>query len=164
MRSKWVLIVAVVAAGVVAAGSVAVVGIAFGGGGSNTTSKAAYQTTVVTTRNRVDYALERITKSQSIDELIQRISDASDTVGGAANELERAKVAKGFEGENARLVSTLQAFSDELAGTAATFSDPTIGNSLASANSLSFPEWDKVNAILTEMQGRGIEVPLLARH
>ena len=165
MRSKWVLIVAIVAAGVVAAGSVAVVGIAFGGGGgSNATSKAAYQTTVVNTRDRVDFALERITKSQSIDELIQRISDASDTVGGAANELERAKVAKGFEGENARLVSTLRAFSDELAGTASTFSDPTIGNSLANANSLSFPEWDKVNAILTEMQGRGIDVPLLARH
>jgi hypothetical protein len=163
-RSKLPLIAAVVAAGVVAAGIVAVVGIAFGGSNANTASKAEYQATVVNARDRVDFALERITKSQSIPELIQRIKDASVTVHGAASELDRAKVAKGFEGDNAQLATTLRAFSATLAGTASTFSDPTFGNSLTTANSLSFPEWDTVNTILADMKSRGIEVEPLARH
>ena len=163
MRSKWLLIAAVTVA-IVAAGVAATVGIAFRGGGNGTTSKAAYRATVHNARDRVDYALERITKSQSIDQLVQRINEASVSVNGAASELDHAKVARGFADDNARLVSTLQAFSQELASTASTFSDPTVGGALANATSLSFPEWDKVNAILTEMQHRGVTVPLLARH
>lgn len=163
MRSRWLLIAAVTA-GIVVAGVVATVGIAFRGGGKETTSKAAYQTTVHNARDRVDYALARITKSQSIDQLVERINEASVSVNGAASELDHAKVANGFADDNARLVTTLQAFSQELSNTASTFSDPTVGGALANATSLSFPEWDKVNAILTEMQHRGIAVPLLARH
>ena len=165
MRSRWALIAAVVVAGVVAAGVVAAVGIAFGGGGSGgTASKDAYQQTVVNARDRVDFALARIGKSQSTDELIQRINDASDTVGSAAAELDKTKVASGFDADNTQLVVTLQAFSKELANTAATFSDPTFGSTLANLNSLSFPQWDKVNAILADLHARGIEVAPLARH
>jgi ABC-type transporter Mla subunit MlaD len=165
MRSKWALIAVVVVAGAVAAGVVAAVGIAFGGGGSSgTTSKDAYQQTVVNARDRVDFALARIGKSQSVDELIQRVNDASDTVGSAAAELDATKVASGFENDNAKLVLTLRAFSKELSNTAQTFSDPTFGSTLASLNSLSFPQWDKVNAILGDLHARGIEVAPLARH
>ena len=164
MRSRWPLIAGIVAAGVLAAGIVAVVGLAFGGGGGNSTSKTAYQTTVVNARDRIDYALARIATSQSIPDLVQRINAASDTVESAANDLQQAKVASGFESDNKQLVLTLHAFSSELAGTAGTFSDPAFGGALANANSLSFPEWTKVNVILADMQRRGIAVALLARH
>ena len=66
---------------------------------------------------------------------------------------------EGFEGDNAQLATTLRAFSATLAGTASTFSDPTFGNSLATANSLSFPEWDTVNTILADMKSRGTVYP-----
>jgi hypothetical protein len=162
MRSRTTQVLALV--GVLIAVAIGVVVASTFAGGKATTSKADYQATVLKARDRTDFALARITKSQSVDELIKRIDEASVVVGSTADQLNNAAVAKGFEGDNARLVTTLRAFSDELAGTASTFSDPTFGNSLASANSLSFPEWDKVNAILTEMRGRGLHVPLLARH
>jgi len=85
-------------------------------------------------------------------------------VGGAASELAQAKVAKGFEDDNKNLVLTLQSFSNELSNTAQTFADPTFGGALSSMNSLSFPQWDKVNEILADMHSRGIEVQPLARH
>lgn len=165
MRSRWALIAVVVVAGVVAAGVVAAVGIAFGGGGSSgSTSKQAYQQKVVNARDRVDFALARIGKSQSVDELIQRINDASDTVASAADELDGTNVAGGLEGDNTKLVLTLRSFSKELSNTAQTFSDPTFASTLANLNSLSFPQWDKVNAILADLHARGIEVAPLARH
>jgi len=164
MRSRWPLIAGIVAAGVVAAVLVAVAGIALGGGSGDSATKADYQATVVNARDRVDFALARIGNSQSQAELIQRIDDASDTVGGAASELAQAKVAKGFEDDNKNLVLTLQSFSTELTNTAQTFSDPTFGGALSSMNSLSFPQWDKVNEILADMHSRGIEVQPLARH
>jgi hypothetical protein len=162
MPSRTTQVLALV--GVLIAVAIGVVVASTFAGGKATASKADYQATVLNARDRTDFALARITKSQSVDELIKRIDEASVVVGSTADQLNNAAVAKGFDGDNARLVTTLRAFSDELAGTASTFSDPTFGNSLASANSLSFPEWDKVNAILTEMRGRGLHVPLLARH
>lgn len=164
MRSRWPLIAGVVAAGVVAAVVVAVVGVALGGSSSEAATKADYQATIVNARDRVDFALARISNSQSQAELIQRINDASDTVGGAASELAQAKVAKGFEDDNKNLVLTLQSFSTELSNTAQTFADPSFGGALSSMNSLSFPQWDKVNQILADLHSRGIEVQPLARH
>jgi hypothetical protein len=165
MRSRWPLVAGVVAVGIAAAVAVAVVGIALGGGGGHGSgSKADYQATVVNARDRVDYALARITKSQSIPELVSRIRDASQTVGGAASELDQAKVASGFESQNAKLVTTLRSFSTELGNTANTFADPALANSLANMNSLSFPQWDQVNAILVQLNSKGIDVQPLARH
>ena len=162
MRSKWPLIAAVVAAGVVAAGVVAAVGIALGGS-SSSTSKAAYEAKVVNARDRVDFALQRITKAKSTDEVISRMRDASTEVGSAANELQNADVANGFGDENAKLVSTLRAFSTELSNTADTFADPTLSGTLSGA-SLAFKQWDAVNAVLVEMKAKGIEVSPLQRH
>jgi hypothetical protein len=61
-------------------------------------------------------------------------------------------------------VTTLHQFSTELKNTAAQFSDPTFGTALQNISSLSFPEWDQVNAILTQMKSKGVVVPPLARH
>jgi len=164
MQSRWRLIAAVAAVGIAAAVAVAAVGLAFGGRGGSSASKAGYEATVVNARDRVDYALQRVTESQSMPDLVQRLNDASNTVGGAAAELDQAKVANGFEAQNAQLVTALRAFSTTLGNTANTFKDPALANSLTNMNSLSFPEWDQVNAILAEMKSKGIEVALLARH
>ena len=58
----------------------------------------------------------------------------------------------------------LRAFSDVLAGSAAQFKDPTFAGTLPGITSLSFPEWDKVNKVLAELNEQGIEVEQLARH
>jgi ABC-type transporter Mla subunit MlaD len=154
---------AVAAIVVVAVVAVAIVGIAFGGEEGSAT-KAEYQATVVTTRDRVDFALERITKSTSVDELIEQIDAASTAVGSAAEDLDRAGVATGFSDQNDALVNTLRAFSDELGNTAAQFRDPTFAPNLAGINSLSFTQWTVVNRILADLDEKGIHVQLLVRH
>jgi hypothetical protein len=134
-------------------------------GGSDTASKADYQATVVNARDRVDFALERITRSQSPEELIERIDEASALVGATAVDLDDQGVADGFEDLNDRLIHTLQRFSDELAGTAEQFRDPTFGAGLLdSINSLGFLEWENTNKILVEMNDKGLVVQPLERH
>jgi hypothetical protein len=163
VSSKRLGIVVIVAVAIVALVTTAVVGIALGGG-KDTTTQAEYQATVVNARNRIDYALERIAESQSIDELTNRLDEAGALIDDAAGDLDDAAVADGFESENAKLVITLRSYSDALSGTAATLRDPTIAPSLAGFNSLSYPQWNTVNKILAKMKRQGIDVPPLYRH
>jgi hypothetical protein len=157
--TQILVIVAAVAGGFIAIG-LAVVLL----GGDATASRTDYQATVVNTRDRVDFAYARIARSSSIDELIERMDEASAVIGKTASDLDEAGVAEGFEDMNARLVTKLQAFSNVLHGTAEQFQDPTFGGSLGGINSLSFPEWDEVNKILAEMKAKGIQVDQLERH
>ncbi|MDH4340853.1 MAG: hypothetical protein OEW47_10890 [Thermoleophilia bacterium] len=129
-----------------------------------TASKADYQTTVVDARDRIDFAFARIAKSDSIDELIARIDEAAAVVDKTAGQLDDAAVAKGFEDDNDRLVRTLHAFSDELAGTAEQFEDPSFASALESITSLGFAGWENVNKALAAMNKKGLEVELLERH
>jgi hypothetical protein len=134
-------------------------------GGGDTASKADYQASVVNARDRVDFALERITRSQSPEELIERIDQASAVVGATAADLDDQGVAAGYEELNDRLVRTLRRFSDELAGTAEQFRDPTFGAGLLdSINSLGFLEWQNTNKVLGEMKEKGLAVQQLQRH
>lgn len=162
MASRWTQILVVLAAvvgGILAVGAAVVLL-----GDDATASRADYQETVVEGRDRVDFALERITRSQSIEELIERIDEAAAVVGSTASDLDDAGVAEGFEDVNARLVRNLRALSDEMAGTAAQFRDPTFGSALGGINSLSFPKWNAVNATLADLKEQGIQVEQLARH
>jgi len=164
MRSLRTRILAVVAVAVVAVAAVAIVGIALGGDDGASATRADYRASVVHTRDRVDFALQRITTSESVDELIENIRAASTAVGGAAGDLDEAGVAEGFGDVNVRLIRTLRAFSDELANTAETFADPAFAGTIGQATSLSFVQWDKVNEILAELDEKGIRVQPLARH
>lgn len=58
----------------------------------------------------------------------------------------------------------MRAFSDELAGTAAQFEDPTFVAALPGIQTLSFPQWDAVNTIFAQLKKKGIQVAPLARH
>jgi hypothetical protein len=127
-------------------------------------SKREYTQTIAQTRDRIDFALVRITRSQSTDELIERIAEASVAVGAAGDDLDEAGVALGYERLHDRLVETLERFSDELEGTSAQFQDPTFAPNLQGVNSLGFLEWENVNKILADMRKKGLRVKLLERH
>jgi hypothetical protein len=151
------VVVAVVAAAVVIVGVVVL-------GDDGTTSRQEYQAAVVNARDRVDFAYGRIARSQSIEELIDRLDEASVVVGDTASDLDDKGAPSELEDENDQLVKALRAFSDVLAGSAAQFRDPTFAGALQGLNSLSFPEWDKVNVVLAKLNEQGIEVEQLARH
>ena len=162
MGSRSTQILAIVAAVV---GAVLAIGLAVVLLGDDATaSRADYQATVVNTRDRVDFAYARIARSQSVDELIERMDEAAAVIGKTASDLDDAGVAEGFEETNAKLVTKLEAFSTVLASTAAQFRDPTFGAAIGGINSLSFPEWDAVNEVLAELKKQGIQVDQLARH
>jgi len=162
MGSRTTQILAVVAA---VAGAFIAIGLAIVLlGGDATASRTDYQATIVNTRDRVDFAYARIAKSTSIDELIERMDEASAVIGKTASDLDEAGVAEGFEDLNGTLVAKLQAFSNVLHATAQQFQDPTFGPAIGGINSLSFPEWDEVNKVLAQMKAKGIQVDQLERH
>jgi hypothetical protein len=153
------LIVAAVVAAFVAAVAIR----AFSGPG--TATKAEYQATVQNARDRVDYALEQITKPTETDQLPDRFDQAAAVLAATSKDLDNAGVAKGFGDLNARLSDKLDEFSNELTNTAAQFRDPSFASgALGGINSIGFTQWDDVNAILTEMNKRGLKVELLQRH
>lgn len=152
--------VVLVAVAVLAAVVVAVVAK----GGGERLSAADYQSEVVSARDRIDLALERISKSQSPDELVSRVNDASDIVDASASELEEVDAPSGLSAGNDKLVRTLRAFSVEMAGTAETLTDPAFAGTLAGLTSLSFKQWDALNLVFTELGRKGIQVKPLARH
>jgi hypothetical protein len=131
---------------------------------SGPTSREDYQAVVVNARDRVDFAYGRIAQSGSIEELIERIDEAGVVVGDAASDMDDEGAPDGLEDEHERLVDALNAFADVLASTAAQFRDPTFAGTLPGITSLSFPEWDAVNAVLADLDEQGIEVEQLARH
>jgi ABC-type transporter Mla subunit MlaD len=155
-----------VIAGVVVAAVVAVVvAMAALGGGPGTATKAEYQETIVNARDRTDFAFAQITKADSVENLIERLDEAGAAVGDVSGDVSGAAVAEGFEDLNDRLADKLEAFSGALQATADQFEDPSsAGFGLENINSLGFSEWDDVNAVLTEMQDKGLEVELLGRH
>lgn len=155
-------VLALVAVAVVAAIAVAVGIVVLGGDG--TSSRESYQVAVVNARDRVDFAYGRIARSQSPDDLIQRLDDAAVVVGDTASDLDDEGAPDGLQELNDDLVKALRAFSDVLAGTSAQFSDPTFAGTVPGITTLSFPEWDAVNRVLAKLEARGIEVEQLARH
>lgn len=165
METRRIRVTAIVAVGAAAAAALAVAAVAIAlGGGGGSTSREDYQRTVVNARDRVDLALERMAKSQSVDELFARLDEAADTVEDTANDLADIGVTEGFEDETDKLVAELHKFSSELAGTAATLRDPTFADVLPALRNLSFKQWDVVNRILTDLDEQGIEVEPLARY
>lgn len=158
-RSGTIALVAVAAAAAVAVAA----GIVLLGGDS-TSSRESYQAAVVNARDRVDFAYGRIARSQSPEDLIVRLDEASVVVGDTASDLDDKGAPEELEELNDRLVTSLRAFSDVLAGTSAQFEDPTFAGTVPGITTLSFPEWDRVNEVLAELDEQGIAVEQLARH
>jgi len=163
MRWTWSTIGAVIAIAAAALVGAVVLGQAVAKN-DEPSSRAKYQESVVVVRDRIDFALARIGKSQSPEELVSRIDEASVTVGAGGEELADIDAPTELTKQNDKLVRTLQAFSDELAGTADTLRDPTFEPALHGLNSLSFKQWVVLNRVLGELQSAGVQVKVLARH
>jgi hypothetical protein len=163
MRWSWASIGAVIGIGAAALVGAVVLGKAVVGS-NEPSSQAEYQQLVVMERDRIDFALARIGGSQSPEELVTRIDEAAAVVGAAGEEVADTNPPNELASQNDGLVRTLQAFSAELEGTAATLRDPTFEDSLRGLNSLSFKQWDELNRVFAGLRSDGIEVEPLARH
>jgi len=154
--SRRLLVVLVAVAAVAASGC--------GGGGSSTQSLADYAKSVVTARDRADFALGRITKAKSKEEFINRMDEASAAIDDAASDLDDAGSAEGFEDETAKLVAALHQLSVDLDATAHDLGQPEGEGLLTGARGLNFESWDEANLVLASLIGQGIKVELIGRH
>jgi hypothetical protein len=142
-----------------------IVAVAAGCGGSNTATKADYAASVVKARDRVDYALAQITVGKgSLETLLDRMDNAATLIDDAANDLDKAGTAPGFESETTRLVASFHALASGLAGVASDARQPELGGVLPTTHGLEFPAWAKANGILTSLKQQGINVEPIGLH
>ncbi len=119
---------------------------------------------IVTTRDRVDFALARITRASSKDELLERMDEAADTIDDAASDLEGVGTSKDYESKVGKLVDSLHQLAFDVQATADQIREPGFGDLLTGTSGLSFESWDKVNLALAGLIGKGIGVAPLERH
>lgn len=143
---------------------ISVAALAFGCGESSMPSVQELEPSIVATRDRVDFALERITRAQSRDELLGRMNDAADTIDAAASDLDGVGTPKDYESEVGKLVVSLRQLAFDVQATADQIRQPGFGDLLIGTRGLSFESWDKVNLALAGLIEKGIEVALLERH
>jgi hypothetical protein len=132
------------------------------GGGEPTTEEFA--DAVVLNRNRTDFVLARITRAQSIEELLTRMDEAAVTISKAADELEETGAPSDYQPEADNLVKWLRQLSVDVQATADQSRIPGFEGLIPQANALSFDSWDKVNTALAGLAGKGIDVTILQRH
>jgi hypothetical protein len=161
MRKKIsIVVVAVVAAVAIA---VAVVGLALGGS-EGTASVEEYEIAVVNARDRADFALGRLSRAQSLEELLERMDETAAAVDSAAGDLDDENAPDRFEDETEALVRQLHALADDVQGTADQARVPGFEDLLLGAAGLDFESWDKINATFAKLREQGIAVQPLTRH
>lgn len=136
-----------------------------GCGGSNSApTLVEYEQSVVTARDRVDFALARITKAKAKEEFLNRMDEASAAIDNAASDLEEAGAAEGFEDETGKLTDALHQLSVDLSATAHDLRQPEGQGLVSGAQGLNFESWDQANLALASLIGQGIDVELIGRH
>ena len=138
--------------------------LALGCGENRTPSVPELEQSVVATRDRVDFALERITRAQSRDELLGRMDEAAVTIDATASDLEGVGTPKDYESEVGELVDSLRQLAFDVQATADQIRQPGFGDLLIGTRGLSFESWGTVNLALAGLKEEGIEVALLERH
>ena len=134
-------------------------------GGSSEVSKEDYAEAVVSTRDRVDFALAQITVGQgTVEDLVQRMEDAADLIDEAANDFDSAGAAQGFNDETTTLIAAFHQLAAALAGTANDASQPGMEGLLTGSNALQFPGWTKANRVLASLDEQGISVEPIGSH
>ena len=135
-----------------------------GGGGGNPTA-GEYEEAVVNAVDRTDFALNRVTNAQSLDELVQRMDEASATIDAAAGDLRELGAPAQFEQDNKKLVQALDDLGNDVGLTGEQIQDPAFRDAFIgpSAQGLSFESWDRVNLALGGLIGAGLNVKTLKR-
>ncbi len=137
------LVIGAVAA--LAAGTLVLAGC----GGSSVVSKQDYTDSVVSARDRVDFALAQITVgSGDVDDLVVRMETAADQIDEAADDFDGGGSADGFDDETSELVDAYHQLAAGLAGTAHDASVAGMEGLLTGTNALQFPGWTKANRVL----------------
>jgi hypothetical protein len=134
-------------------------------GGSSEVSKGDYAEAVVAARDRVDFALAKITVGQgTFEDLVKRMEEAADLIDEAANDFDDAGAAQGFEDETTTLVVAFHQLAAGLAGTAHDASQPGMESLLTGTNALQFPGWTKANRVLASLDEQGVSVEPIGSH
>jgi hypothetical protein len=139
---------------------------ACGGGGDSTATVAEYTASVTDTRDRVDFALARITQGTKGDteEFLDRMEEAAAVIDDAASDLEDADVAEGYADETERLTTALHQLAVDLRATAHDLGQPELGGIIPSTQGLNFESWDQANLALAALQADGLKIELIGRH
>jgi hypothetical protein len=157
---RTLLVVAAVVAATV--GAVAIVGLALGGG-SEATTRADYESAIVNTRDRIDFSLGRLSRAQSLEELLTRMDEAAETIDDAAGDLDDLSPPDTLEDQHERLVQQIKNLAGEVQGTADQARTPGFEDILTGAAGLDFPAWDAINSIFSELRRQEIDVLPLTR-
>jgi hypothetical protein len=142
----------------------AVVVLTTGCGGFGAPSSEEYSDAVVLNRNRVDFVLGRITRADSIEELLTRMDEASIVIAKSSEELDKLGAPDDFQPEADDLVESLAQLSVDVQATADQARVPGFEGLITQTNAISFNSWDDVNKALAGLAGKGIPVSILQRH
>jgi hypothetical protein len=145
-------------------GVLAAVALLAGCGGGGTPTMEELGRSVVSARDRADFALERITQAQSRDELLERMDEAAGAIDDAASDLEGVGAPERLETETSALVESLQQLAFDVQATADQIRQPGFDDLLTGTEGLSFESWNAVNRALAVLDAQEIEVAPLARH
>ena len=132
-----------------------------GFGGFGGPSAQEYSDAVVLNRNRVDFVLARITRADSVDELLTRMDEASIVIGKASEELDTLGAPDDYQPEADDLVESLAQLSVDVQATADQARIPGFEGLITETNAISFNSWDDVNKALAGLAGKGIPVSIL---
>ncbi len=138
------------------------VAVAGCGGGEPTAEE--YAEAVVNTRDRTDFALERIVNAKSEEELLNRMDEAAEQIDDAADDLDGVGVPADYNPEGDRLVQQLKQLSFDVGAVANDFRLPGNEDLIDPTRGISFESWDKVNIQLAGLAGKGIPVVILQPH
>ena len=134
------------------------------GGSDAPPTDAEYTKAVVSAVERTDFALARVTRAKSKDELIKRMTEAGVVITSAAGDLEEHGAPEVFVDENAKLVKSLEQLGTDVSQTAEQLAQPGSEGLLTGAAGLSFDSWDQANIALASLIGSGLPVKTLQRH
>lgn len=134
------------------------------GGSSEVATKAETQQAVSTARNRVDFAFQRMARSEDLEELAERMAEASENVGDAADELAKLRAPEPFAEDVEKLVAALGQLSADLGATAADLTRPELLENIANARGINFPSWDRADAAIKSLNAHGLEIEELERY
>lgn len=130
-------------------------------GGIGAPSPEEYADSVVLNRNRVDFVLARITRADSVDELLNRMDEAAVVIGKASEELDTLGAPDDYQPEADDLVESLAQLSVDVQATADQARIPGFEVLITETNAISFNSWDDVNKALAGLAGKGIPVSIL---
>jgi hypothetical protein len=134
------------------------------GGSDDPPTNAEYTRAVASTVDRTDFALGRVTRSKSKDELVERMAEASAAIAAAASDLDEHGAPEVFVEENEKLVSSLETLANDIGLTGEQIDQPGSEDLLDGARGLSFDSWDEANLALASLIGSGLPVQTLQRH